>query len=204
VPARVVTGYQGGEINPHDGSLVVRQSDAHAWVEVWLDGAWTTWDPTPASELVDHAQLTTPWLSAFGDLLGAGWASFLAWLDQRSWTEMIALALAVFLLPIGLRLWRRRRGVERAVGDGPLPCYLTLEAALAQLGVVRAPSETLEQLAQRLERAEDRAAEGAPLVLRYAALRYGDLGDEASLRRDIERWTQSLDGSLSAGSGTAG
>jgi transglutaminase-like putative cysteine protease len=47
VPARVVTGYQGGEINPVDGSLVVRQSDAHAWTEVWLAGrGWVRVDPT--------------------------------------------------------------------------------------------------------------------------------------------------------------
>ena len=36
VPARVVTGYQGGEMNPVDGYMTVRQSDAHAWAEVWL------------------------------------------------------------------------------------------------------------------------------------------------------------------------
>ncbi|MFN3985929.1 MAG: DUF3488 and DUF4129 domain-containing transglutaminase family protein [Rhodocyclaceae bacterium] len=47
VPARVVTGYQGGEVNPIDGSLVVRQSDAHAWAEVWLAGrGWIRVDPT--------------------------------------------------------------------------------------------------------------------------------------------------------------
>ena len=47
VPARVVTGYQGGEINPVDASLVVRQSDAHAWAEVWLAGrGWIRVDPT--------------------------------------------------------------------------------------------------------------------------------------------------------------
>ena len=37
-PARVVTGYQGGELNPVDGTLAVRQSDAHAWAEVWVAG----------------------------------------------------------------------------------------------------------------------------------------------------------------------
>jgi transglutaminase-like putative cysteine protease len=47
VPARVVTGYLGGEINPVDGHLVVRQSDAHAWAEVWLgDAGWVQVDPT--------------------------------------------------------------------------------------------------------------------------------------------------------------
>ena len=47
VPARVVTGYQGGEINPIDGFWTVRQSDAHAWAEVWIAGrGWTRVDPT--------------------------------------------------------------------------------------------------------------------------------------------------------------
>lgn len=50
LPARVVTGYQGGEINPVDGYLTVRQSDAHAWAEVWLQGrGWVRTDPTAAS-----------------------------------------------------------------------------------------------------------------------------------------------------------
>jgi transglutaminase-like putative cysteine protease len=49
LPARVVTGYQGGEVNPVDGYLLVRQSDAHAWAEVWLAGrGWTRVDPTAA------------------------------------------------------------------------------------------------------------------------------------------------------------
>ena len=47
VPARVVTGYLGGEVNPIDRSLVVRQSDAHAWAEVWLERrGWVRIDPT--------------------------------------------------------------------------------------------------------------------------------------------------------------
>jgi protein-glutamine gamma-glutamyltransferase len=49
VPARVVTGYLGGEVNPVDGYLVVRQSEAHAWTEVWLPGeGWVRVDPTAA------------------------------------------------------------------------------------------------------------------------------------------------------------
>ncbi len=47
VPARVVGGYQGGERNPVDGFLIIRQSDAHAWAEVWLAGqGWVRVDPT--------------------------------------------------------------------------------------------------------------------------------------------------------------
>jgi transglutaminase-like putative cysteine protease len=47
IPARVVTGYLGGEWNPVGGYLIVRQSDAHAWTEIWLDETgWTRIDPT--------------------------------------------------------------------------------------------------------------------------------------------------------------
>lgn len=48
VPARVVVGYQGGEPNPFGSYWIVRQANAHAWVEVWLDGAWRRLDPTAA------------------------------------------------------------------------------------------------------------------------------------------------------------
>lgn len=49
VPARVVVGYQGGELGAGGDYLIVRQYDAHAWVEVWLpESGWTRIDPTAA------------------------------------------------------------------------------------------------------------------------------------------------------------
>lgn len=48
IPSRVVIGYQGGEMNPLDNHMIVRQSDAHAWAEVWLDDHWHRADPTAA------------------------------------------------------------------------------------------------------------------------------------------------------------
>jgi transglutaminase-like putative cysteine protease len=48
IPARVVTGYQGGEVNRNGGYMIVRQSDAHAWAEVLIDGKWRRVDPTAA------------------------------------------------------------------------------------------------------------------------------------------------------------
>ena len=49
IPARIVTGYQGGDRNPVDKLWTVRQSDAHAWAEVWLSGrGWVRVDPTGA------------------------------------------------------------------------------------------------------------------------------------------------------------
>lgn len=47
IPTRIVTGYQGGEVNALGHYLIVRQADAHAWTEVWLDGSgWVRVDPT--------------------------------------------------------------------------------------------------------------------------------------------------------------
>ena len=49
IPARVVTGYQGGDKNPLDDYVIVRQSNAHAWAEVWFEGqGWSRVDPTAA------------------------------------------------------------------------------------------------------------------------------------------------------------
>jgi len=47
IPARIVAGYLGGELNPYGEYLIVRQSDAHVWVEVWMSGkGWVRTDPT--------------------------------------------------------------------------------------------------------------------------------------------------------------
>jgi transglutaminase-like putative cysteine protease len=49
IPARIVTGYQGGTYNPYAGYWIVRQSNAHAWDEIWIAGrGWLRVDPTAA------------------------------------------------------------------------------------------------------------------------------------------------------------
>jgi transglutaminase-like putative cysteine protease len=73
VPARVVTGYQGGEYNPTGRYFVVRQSDAHAWAEVWLRGkGWMRVDPTAAiaPERIDFGASALRQLVAQGAPLG--------------------------------------------------------------------------------------------------------------------------------------
>ncbi len=68
VPARVVTGYYGGYVNPIDQHVIVRNSDAHAWAEYHVDGVgWVRIDPTAAvaPERVDRSGLEPG--------LGGGW-----------------------------------------------------------------------------------------------------------------------------------
>jgi hypothetical protein len=48
IPSRLATGFDGGVLNPITGWQVIRASDAHSWVEAWIDGrGWVTFDPTP-------------------------------------------------------------------------------------------------------------------------------------------------------------
>ncbi len=48
IPSRIVTGFYGGEINSYGGYIMVRQSNAHSWVEAVIDNKWIRFDPTPA------------------------------------------------------------------------------------------------------------------------------------------------------------
>ncbi|MEY4979143.1 MAG: hypothetical protein RLZZ352_1413 [Pseudomonadota bacterium] len=80
IPARIVTGYQGGELNAVDGFWIVRQRDAHAWAEVWLPGqGWTRVDPTSAvapSRTTSMERLSAPAgvLNTALGTLNAAWA----------------------------------------------------------------------------------------------------------------------------------
>jgi transglutaminase-like putative cysteine protease len=47
IPARIATGFLGGELNPLGNYVIIRQKDAHSWVEAWIDGSWKRFDPTP-------------------------------------------------------------------------------------------------------------------------------------------------------------
>lgn len=71
IPTRIVLGYHGGELNPMGGHLIVRQSDAHAWTEIWLDGlGWYRVDPTAA---VAPERIEMSASDAAFDGIGAAW-----------------------------------------------------------------------------------------------------------------------------------
>ncbi|MCP3675154.1 MAG: DUF3488 domain-containing transglutaminase family protein, partial [Gammaproteobacteria bacterium] len=81
IPARVVTGYQGGEMNPYADYMLVRQSNAHAWTEVWLEGSgWERVDPTaaihPSRVAVDLSQAWSQREQFFNDIKPGNWGDF--------------------------------------------------------------------------------------------------------------------------------
>jgi transglutaminase-like putative cysteine protease len=110
IPAHVVTGYQGGTFNRFSDYWIVRQSDAHAWVEVWMEGhGWLRIDPTSAiapsrveqsaadvlgadDPLVSRWQRRTPWLADARlrlDALGQLWRERILLFDQDSQTRLL-------------------------------------------------------------------------------------------------------------------
>lgn len=191
VPARVVTGYRVSEENPLAGYAVVRERNAHAWVEAWVDGAWRTFDPTPPTELAARGRPgpledALDWASAAVDralLAGA----------RVGWVNLGLGFVAVGAAYLGLRralegIAKRRKARSEAPTARPLPCFVALESALAQAGHARAPSEPVERFAERLSALPDEwAADAARALVDYARLRYGGIGDEAAIAHEVEQ-----------------
>jgi len=98
IPARVVTGYQGGTYNRFADYWILRQSDAHAWDEVWMEGrGWVRVDPTAAiaPERVEHG---------LNDIVTAdNAAQFSRWQQRTPWLGDVWLRLDALRL-----LWRER------------------------------------------------------------------------------------------------
>jgi transglutaminase-like putative cysteine protease len=89
IPARVVTGFQSGVYNSMTGWQVVRASDAHSWVEAWLEGrGWTTFDPTPSDPSAGRAGLLSR-LSLLSDTAEQFWQD---WVMSYDLDRQAALA----------------------------------------------------------------------------------------------------------------
>lgn len=96
IPARVVSGYQGGELNKVGGFLEIKQANAHAWAEVWLaDKGWTRFDPTVAiaPERIEQGvnidlQIATGMINFNG--LYSGTSKALLWLKsaRQAWSSI--------------------------------------------------------------------------------------------------------------------
>jgi transglutaminase-like putative cysteine protease len=97
IPARVVTGYQGGTLNPYGDYWILRQSDAHAWTEIWIAGrGWMRVDPTAAiaPERVEHG---------LADTVNADEPSISRWQTKTTW-----FAGARLRLDLLREIWRER------------------------------------------------------------------------------------------------
>lgn len=84
VPTRLVNGFLMGEYNPVGDAYIVRQSDAHSWVEVYLPrNGWTEFDPTPG-DANQHDNGLIAQLSNYADAVGLFWNTYILTYDTDS------------------------------------------------------------------------------------------------------------------------
>ncbi len=201
IPARVVTGYQGGWWSANGNYLLIRHSDAHAWAEVWIDDqGWMRVDPTAA---VNPARI----------VYGSDGSGQLSWLENswfrdmrnrmdgvnRLWTEAVvqfnalrqkqaltrfgvsdasqrdlitALVIAVIVMLTIATLWALRQPKMRR-SDALERTWLRLCERIAKQGPKRRDNEGPRDYAGRVAKQSDsRSREAAELIERYIALRY--------------------------------
>jgi transglutaminase-like putative cysteine protease len=202
IPARVVTGYAGGYRNPLGDYWIIRQSDAHAWAEVWLQGrGWVRVDPTAAvaperiyDTLADRAPGADGW---FGDLGMPAWNAR-DWL-RRNWNDLVlgfdADRQSRIFQPLGLdrisgqtlallfaitavfalmwMVWLSARGQRER--DPVLRAWRRLGARYSRLGLERQSHETASDWLDRVARAHPEVTEELrELSHRFANWRYAE------------------------------
>jgi protein-glutamine gamma-glutamyltransferase len=202
IPARVVTGYQGGFWNAAGQYLLVRNSDAHAWSEVWLEGqGWVRVDPTAAvrpqrinlgAEAAGSNQLLPWYESGVLESLRNHWDIVNRWWNQGV-IGFDALRQRGLLTPFGIRdvdtgMLEKLLAISIAVfgvvglswalwrrpeGDPALAAMRALERKLAHAGVARGRSEGPQNYLRRAGRAlPSQRVELDHLMRCYIELRY--------------------------------
>lgn len=98
VPARIVGGYYGGELNPLTGYFAVRKRDAHAWVEIFDGTRWMTYDPTPAALRPGRGAGSgiSGYISAVGDSVGFFWDRYILTFGTEDQLTLAVSAIAAF------------------------------------------------------------------------------------------------------------
>lgn len=207
IPARYVTGYYAHEVFG-DHEIVVRQRDAHAWTEAWIDGVgWMTVDATPASSLpAEQVGALHRWREKILDLF----TSAMAWMKQIEWRLValsgVSLVFGALMLQSLLTILRRRRpGATRAYAfPGEELRQISTEFSMLLRRVGEPPLESAtwseyltnqaEQTSTRRSRRHLRLKAAADFVAVYNRIRFGDPDSPAALselRRHLKHLKES-------------
>ena len=199
VPARLVTGYTTGTYNLFTGYYEVRNSDAHAWVEVFIPGAgWIEFEPTPGFPAPEEAAAHSGgrWLARDGALWTAAALRRVAdrLLELLAWPVPAgALAGIVTALLLSLVLVRRYTGAIRA-GDAVRTAYIEMLRALRRHGIVRGPDQTPREFLLHVPEAARAPAGEVTALFERAA--YGGAAvtadDERRVREAVMRTARAL------------
>ena len=181
VPARVVTGYRGGEWNPWVRTITVRDSEAHAWVEAWDEpsSTWLRFDPTDyvspdfSSRIARNMNSEEwPWYRNMASLGGAvlytvntsASAAFTWLMALEAWEYLQPVAVAGLVIFGGIWLWReRRRRQGRSAAEQAAQWLAELEHRASRAGCPRQSGETPLAWLRRLEKEAGQGGEAENL-----------------------------------------
>ncbi|MBB5206808.1 transglutaminaseTgpA domain-containing protein [Chiayiivirga flava] len=213
VPARVVTGYQGGYANDFGDYIVVRQSDAHAWTEVWLEGrGWVRIDPTSAvaPERIERGdsgydqpdsllgRLGKPLFDAY-DFVRRGWNDLVLGfnaarqrsllqpfgLDAADWPQLGAV-LGVAVAAIMALTFVLLLRTPRGPRDPLRDAHARFVARLGRAGVPKLAHEPAQTHAERAAMALPHSADTIrSLSRRYVRRRYARVPEDAAADRAL-------------------
>jgi hypothetical protein len=176
VPARMVTGFSGGSLSIDEEEAVIRQANAHAWVEAWVgeDDTWKVYDPTPEADIPslsrpsgrDRLRWAVDWVQSSWDryVLTFGFGEQVqlvtamangvdALMRGISW-RLLPLALVIVIVP-GVLWWatRHRHGPAahvRTIETGPAAIKVgRIARQLERSGVDVPPRATIRWIAKR-------------------------------------------------------
>lgn len=210
VPTRLAGGFVPQEENPFSGALLVRERDAHAWVEVYLEdeGRFVAFDPTPWQSR--DALLPPQARGGVGSALQAVASFFRRWTTQvlsspLETLVMLAQAPITWVLALLVVGWRLRARVRRQRALRPREAMRGTDPRLAAIyarylravkhgaGLVPGPAETDEELLLRLRTARgDEPADMAQAFIKlYRQVRFGgamsDINSLVALATDLDR-----------------
>lgn len=117
IHSRLVTGYQQGEYNESEGYYLVRQSDAHAWVETYINGKWIRFDPTPAAGWSDYSQSVINDIQKLLDSLAFKWQRYVIAYNVKDQIEFLLETDAKMRMTsvAEVKLWLKKHTEDFAV-----------------------------------------------------------------------------------------